>query len=264
MAALVLLGFAGRSAHAADAKAKPLCGPYSVALYDYGSLYYQRADGQYQGIDKDVVEEVARRSGCKFETFLDSRVRTWAHLAQGQLDMTVSGIKTAEREQFANFVPYLKSRNLLLVRNDVNPSVASVADFMQNSKLRLAVVKSFQHGAGMDHLVDKLRAQGRVDEYADAQLVAHIVSLGRADAFISEPVAWGPLIDKNALEHKLVYLESSASESYVAGLVLSKTRVRADDVQRMKAAIVAMRADGTLLKIYRKYVSPEVAASVMP
>ncbi|MDZ7938938.1 MAG: transporter substrate-binding domain-containing protein [Rhodoferax sp.] len=264
-AILMLLGFTGSRAYAqADVKLKSPCGPYSVAFYDYGSLYYQRGDGLYQGVDKDVIDEVARRTGCKFKTFLESRVRTWTHLAQGTLDMTVSGIKTAERERFASFVPYLKSRNLLLVRNDVNPPVESMADFMQNGKLRLAVVKSFQHGAGIDQFADKLRAQGRVDEYGDAQLVARIVSLGRADAFISEPVAWGPLIERNDLERKLVYLESGAHESYIAGLVLSKARVRPGDVQKMKAAIDAMRSDGTLLGIYRKHVSPDVAASVVP
>lgn len=264
-ALLIFLSFASVSAQAQIApKVDPTCGPYRVAHYEYGSLYFQAVDGKYQGIDKDVMDELARRTGCKFNTFLDSRVRTWTDLAAGNLDMTVSGIKTPEREKYAIFVPYLKSRNLLLVRNDLNPPVHSIADFVQNDKLRLAVVKSFQHGGEMDDLVATLKAQGRVDEYVDAQITARVVSLGRAEAFIAEPVAWQPLIEKNALERKLVYIENPKGESYTAGLVLSKRRVKAADVQKMTVAIDAMRDDGTLLKIYRKYVALEIAAKVIP
>lgn len=264
-ALLILQNFTAARAQAQAApKVAPSCGPYRVAYYEYGSLYFQTMAGTYQGIDKDVMNELARRTGCKFNTFLDSRVRTWTDLAAGNLDMTVSGIKTPEREQYAIFVPYLKSRNLLLVRDDLNPPVHSIADFVQNDKLRLAVVKSFQHGGEMDGLVAALKAQGRVDEYADAQTTARVVSLGRAQAFLAEPVAWQPLIEKNALERKLVYLEDTKGESYIAGLVLSKNRVKAADVQKMKLAIDAMRDDGTLLKIYRNYVALEIAAKVIP
>ena len=59
------------------------CGPYRLAFYEYGSLYHRGADGQFHGIDKDVVEELARRSGCRFDTVLESRARTWQQLAAG-------------------------------------------------------------------------------------------------------------------------------------------------------------------------------------
>ena len=42
------------------------CGPYDIAFYELGSLYYQNASKQYVGIDKDLIEEIGRRSGCPF------------------------------------------------------------------------------------------------------------------------------------------------------------------------------------------------------
>jgi polar amino acid transport system substrate-binding protein len=66
------------------------CGPFHVAYYEYGAFYFQNAAGAYVGIDPDVLDELSRRTGCRFEGFLDSRVRTWQSMANGTLDMTVS------------------------------------------------------------------------------------------------------------------------------------------------------------------------------
>ncbi len=73
------------------------CGEYSAAFYEHGALYRKEADGNWSGIDKDILDEVAKRSGCRFNTMLDSRIRIWTRLEQGTLDVTVSGIATAER-----------------------------------------------------------------------------------------------------------------------------------------------------------------------
>ena len=83
------------------------CGHLRSAFYEYGALYYQAADGRWTGIDKDVVDEVARRMGCTIEPSTDSRVRIWAGLSGGNLDMTVSAVATPEREKIGRMVPYL-------------------------------------------------------------------------------------------------------------------------------------------------------------
>jgi polar amino acid transport system substrate-binding protein len=48
---------------AGSAAAAP-CGPYTVAMYGHGALYY-RSGEQWAGIDKDIVDELARRTGCE-------------------------------------------------------------------------------------------------------------------------------------------------------------------------------------------------------
>jgi hypothetical protein len=97
------LGLAAATAFGASAQGvvQPVCGPYEVTLYEFGSLYYRNGQGQRVGIDPEVLEEVARRTGCVFHTRLDSRVRTWALMAANRLDMTVSGVPTPERLLFA-------------------------------------------------------------------------------------------------------------------------------------------------------------------
>lgn len=226
------------------------CGPYRVALYEYGSLAFRDAGQRPAGIDIDILEEVSRRTGCRFEPFVDSRVRTWTDLASGALDMTVSAIATEERQQFARFVIYLSGRNRLLVRADLSGSVSTLQAFTERSRLRLAVVKGFKHGPQWDRWVEQLRQQGRVDEYADANQVARLVALGRDAAFLSEPVVWGRILADNKLQGRVTVIDAFPDDNYAAGFALSRARVREEDARKIQDAIAAMRADGSLLRIY--------------
>jgi polar amino acid transport system substrate-binding protein len=240
------------------------CGPYRVALYEYGSLAFRRAGLSPAGIDVDIVDEVARRTGCRFETFVDSRVRTWTDLAQGALDMTVSAIETEERKGFARFVIYMSGRNRLLVRSGLPYPVNTLQAFAERSELRLAVVKGFRHGPQWDDWIAKLRQQGRVDEYADAKAAARLVALGRDAALLSEPVVWGRILADSKLDGRVDIIDAFPGDNYAAGFALSRARVREDDARKIQDAIAAMRADGTLYKIFSAHLPRAEALSSMP
>lgn len=243
--------------------AESTCGPYHLAYYEFGSLYYRQNDGKFTGIDKDIVEELARRSGCVFETSLDSRVRIWSQLTEGTLDISTSGAITAEREKSFSFIPYFVSRNYLLVNHQLAKRIHSLKGFSADPTLRLAVVKSYKHGTMFDVWIDQLRAQKRVDEYADADVVARVFAAGRADAFLSQPVTWGPLLEKAGITDKVRMLDVVPSENFAAGLVLAKGKVRPDDEMRLRKAMRSMLTDGTAEQIYERYVQEKVAHSLI-
>ena len=259
LAMLAGLGVASPPSPAAE----PACGPYQLAYFEFGSFYYKNEKDDYVGIDKDVVVELARRSGCVLNGFLDSRVRTWTHLADGALDMSVSAIPTPEREKFAVFIPYYQSRNYVLMRKDAESSPTSLRDFLDNPTLRLAVVKSFKHGTTLDAWIDELRAQQRVDDYADTELAARALAFRRADAILSQPVVWAPLIKRNKLEGKLVFHDWASADRVPGALVLSKSRVSATDIQRIRKHIEAMRADGTLERIFARHVPKDIVQQLL-
>lgn len=262
MSRILRLVFVVHAAWAAAAGAgEPGCGPYRVAYYEYGAFYHLDAEGQGRGIDPDVVAELRRRTGCLLDGFLDARARTWAQLADGSLDMTVSGIPSAERERFARFVIYGISRNHVAVARAAQ-GPRSMAEFGANPALRLAVVKSFRHGAQFDAWIDELRAAGRVDEYSDIETIARVFLAGRADAFLAEPVMWGQLAERFKLAERAVLLDWAPKDEIALGLVLSRARVREADMDRLAAAIAAMRKDGTLERIYARYVTPAQARAL--
>lgn len=252
--AATLFASAGLQAHEAP------CGPYQVAFYETGLLYFKNAAGEYVGIDRDVVEEVARRTGCTLVRVMESRVRTWTALAGGTLDMTVSGIETPERQKFAYFIPYvLNNRNYLIVRKELAATTKTMDEFRSQKSLRLGVVKSFIHGATLDSWMEAPGREGRIDEVADLEVLARVFAAGRVDAFLSQPVVWGPLLKRNQLDGKVQMLDIAPRDNAVLGLVLSRQRVAAADVDKIRNAIETMRTDGTLESIFARYVDRPTA-----
>ncbi|MCX8027331.1 MAG: transporter substrate-binding domain-containing protein [Thermodesulfovibrionales bacterium] len=63
--------------------------PIKLAFYEYGYFYYD--DGK--GIDRDIVDDIAKLSGCKFQIEVMTRARIWAELKKGSLDMSVLGYR---------------------------------------------------------------------------------------------------------------------------------------------------------------------------
>jgi len=239
------------------------CGPYQVAFYEFGSLYFRNDNGQFVGIDKDLIDELVRRTGCQLQGRLESRVRTWHLLENGDLDMTVSGVASPEREAYADFAMYVNSRNHLIVRRELAPRLQSMKDFTADTRLQLGVVKSFRHGVILDDWIDTLRKQGRVQEYADAEVVARVFAGGRVDAFLSQPLVWTPLLNRNNLTDQVSMLDLAPQENILGGLVFSRQRVAKQDIQKMSSAIEAMRRDGTLERIFSKYIGAAEAKKIV-
>ena len=104
---------------------KPDCNrPLTLALHDHGLLY---SSDTGTGIDKDVADELIRRSGCKIRISVMPRARIWQLIESGALDFSLSGITNAERERFAGFAWYFANKYYLLVRRDAG--VAEQAAF---------------------------------------------------------------------------------------------------------------------------------------
>ncbi len=236
---------------------------YSVAFYELGLLYYRDAQGVAQGIDKDVIDALSQRSGCRFEPVLESRVRIWKQLAEGQLDLSVSGIANPERERFAEFIPYFQTRNMLLLRRGVPNQARSPEGFKATPELRVAVVKSFKHGTFYDTWLASLREQGgRVVEAADFDTVLRLFKAGRADAFLALPTSWLLAARQQGLAEAVDLLDWAPEERVVHGLIVSRLRVPEADRQRLREAMASLLADGTVATLLRRQVGADVARTL--
>lgn len=239
------------------------CHRYTLAFYELGVLYYRSADGRLQGIDKDIVDELARRSGCQFNTVLESRVRIWDQLSRHALDLSVSGIATAQREEFAEFAPYFQTRNYALLRRTLLPALATPEAFVKQSQSQVAAVKSFKHGALYDAWLAELRAQNRVVDVADFDHGVRLFRAGRVDALIALPTSWALLLHEPGLAQQFQVMDWAPQDQLVHGLIMSRQRVSAEDRERMRQALNAMISDGTVKSIFSRHVGANLAAGMM-
>lgn len=237
------------------------CGPrpLRVALYEYGYFY-----NAGQGIDQDVVQELMRRTGCGMDVQVMTRARIWADLASGGLDMSVSGIQTPERDQFAWFAHYLIMKNYALIPQRLASTVRGPEDFLAQPKLQFGVVRAFKHGVGQDALLAQLRQQQRVQESPDVQTVFKKFQDRRVDALFSQPPVYRKFWQELGLQDTVVIQDWTPHEKGVPhGLIMAKSTFTAKQAEQWREVLQAMRRDGTLLRIFSHYLPAHEAQAML-
>ncbi len=228
---------------------------FTLALHDHGLLYSAETDS---GIDKDIADELIRRSGCKVTTSLMARARIWQLIESGALDFSLSGITNAEREKFAGFAWYFSNKYYLLVRKD--SGVHSHQDFEQNAKLQLGVIRGFRYSATANRLVDQLLQANRVRQAAGLAPLYEALMLNHIQAMIIEPFDY-PTLDEKKVRDISSIMEFN-DPPVLHGLIMSKKSLPAAEQEKWQALVSEMRRDGTVRRIFEKYFKPDLAAAM--
>lgn len=228
----------------------------TLALHDHGLLY---SSDSGTGIDKDIADELARRSGCKIAVSVMPRARIWQLIESGALDFSLSGIANADRDRFAAFAWYVSNPYYLLVRKDAD--VTKLADFERAKKLQLGVIRSFRYSASANAFVDRLNAQDRVVNATGLAPLYQLLLSNRIQAMVIEPFDY-PAIENASIRDVTEILEFG-DPPVPHGLIMSKTALPAAEIAKWSALVEAMRADGTILRIFGKYFKPELAKTMV-
>lgn len=238
----------------AAAPAASACGPYSVGLYEYSSLYYRDARGQWAGIDKDVVDELIRRTGCRLVPRTESRVRIWAQIASGQIDMTVSALPTKERALLVEFIPYIESRQYVVMKPALAAALPTPSAFLADRARRVIVVRGYVFTPTVEDWITRMRVQGRVVEAPDQPTALRVFKAGRADALVLGAHSLATARHADPVFGEYTALSYAPQERSIGALALSRQRIVQDDRDRMRAAIDEMQRDGTLEAIKKRHL----------
>lgn len=247
---LLLAALLCRPAAAADG---PRCDrTFTLALHDHGLLYDSQTG---EGIDRDMADALQRRSGCRFSVSMLPRARIWQLIESGLLDFSLSGISNPAREKFASFGWYFSNDYHLLVRRDAG--VRSLADFERNPAMKLGVIRSFRYSSTANGFVDRLAAQGRVSQASALAPLYEVLLANRVQAMIIEPFDY-PALQSERIRSQTMVLEFG-DPPVPHGLIMSRAALAPDQQQAWRALIDALRADGTVTRIFEKYFQPELA-----
>lgn len=240
------------AADASDVRLPDCSRPLSLGIHEHGLLYSSQTG---EGIDKDIAEEMSRRSGCRLVLNVLPRARIWQLIETGALDFTLSGIGNAQRDRFAAFAWYVSNKYYLFVRRDAE--VRSVDEFRSKPELRLGLIRSFRYGDQANELVDALGGQARVTYAGSLEPLYSILLGGGIQAMIIEPFDF-PVIAGAQLKAQTTILEFSDA-AVLHGLVMSKKSLEPSQQAAWRAVIVSMRADGTMRRIFEKYFPADLA-----
>lgn len=229
---------------------------YTLALHDHGLLYSAETD---TGIDKDVADELTRRSGCKVVISLMQRARIWQLIESGALDFSLSGIANAQRDKFADFAWYFSNKYYLLIHQ--NTGAQTVLDFERNDKLQLGVIRSFRYSESANQFVDKLQAASRISQAGGLAPLYQALMQGRIQGMIIEPFDFPALEEKKIREISTVLEFNDPPVPH--GLIMSKKALTVAQQDQWRTLIRSMLYDGTMRRIFEKYFNPELAATLV-
>ncbi|WP_374244116.1 substrate-binding periplasmic protein [Zoogloea sp.] len=250
---LLTLAVASAPGALASETAPPDCSrTYTLALHEHG-LLYSRQTGE--GIDKDIADELVRRSGCRFNIVAMPRARIWQLIESGGLDFSLSGIANPQRERFAAFAWYFSNKYYLLVRRDAG--IQRVADFPRAPGLRLGAIRSFRYSPSANRLVDELDASLRVSYATGLAPLYETLLANRIQGMIVEPFDY-PAVESTHLRQQTTILEFD-DPPVPHGLIVSRAAIPPAEQARWRALIDRMRADGTVERIFEKYFKPDLA-----
>lgn len=233
------------------------CGskPINLAFFDFGLFYFYK-NGQAKGISQDVVDELITRTGCEFFTQVMPRARTWNDLATGNLDMTVDGIVNQNRKRFGWFIPYNKIKNYALINANLGKRVRDPKSFREQSQLVFGVVRSFNHGEELESWLNQMRAENRVEESTNIDILFNKFMLGRIDAIFAPPAVYRKFLQDLNIENDVEIQDwAPTDKGIIASLVLAKSRFSEADSKAWGSLINEMRSDGTFKQIFSRYLS---------
>ncbi|MFZ6814058.1 substrate-binding periplasmic protein [Undibacterium sp. Rencai35W] len=230
--------------------------PLTLALHEHGLLYSSQTGA---GIDKDIADELMRRSGCKITVSVLPRARIWQLIESGALDFSLSGIRNDERDRYAAFAWYFSNKYYLLVRKDVQ--VKQLADFDDNPALQLGAIRSFRYGPSANRLVDKLHAGQRVTYASALEPLYQALASKRIHGMIIEPFDYSQ-VETMSIRDLTTIIETN-DPPIPHGLIMSKKSLSAAEQEKWRSLIKGMRDDGTVLAIFEKYFKPELANAMV-
>ena len=240
------------SSAAASGRLPDCSRPLSLGLHEHGLLYTGQTG---EGIDKDIADEMSRRSGCRLTLTVLPRARIWQLIESGALDFTLSGIANPQRDKFATFAWYVSNKYYLLVRRDAD--VHSVAQFRRKRGLKLGLIRSFRYGEQANEFVDAVEAEERITYAGSLEPLYTILLDGGIQAMIIEPFDF-PVIAGAQLKAQTAILEFGDAP-VPHGLVMSKKSLSPAQQAAWREVIQSMRADGTVLRIFEKYFPVDLA-----
>ena len=228
---------------------------YTLGLHEHGLLYAAESDS---GIDRDFADELIRRSGCKVTLSVMPRARIWQLIESGVLDFSLSGITNAEREKFAAFAWYISNKYYLLVRKDKD--VQTLAAFVGRDDLRIGIIRSFRYSPAGNQFVDRLLAANRVSQSAGLVPLYEALALDQIQGMIIEPFD-SPALDEKKIRDFTRIIEFN-DPPVPHGVIMSKKALSETEQNEWRALVNAMRADGTVRRIFEKYFPADLAAAM--
>lgn len=224
-----------------------------VGLSDLGYTAFRDSNGHIGGISVDVVNELARRTGCKFEFLWFPRQRLFVELEAGRVDMTMAALRTPERDAYATHLPYTYLQYDLILADPGGQRYTSLSDFVARGTGRLNVTRGMIYDAAVETQLALLASAGRLEVVNDFETVFGKLEMGRAAGTLATPPIYTKYLKSAYFKDRALVIPMPETTSRFAGVYLSKKNITPEVRARFTMALKAMVSEQVIPMIYAKY-----------
>lgn len=245
-----LYGIITAFAMAVSAPAALSAAEVTVSTLDNFAPFTYMEDGEFRGINIDIVEEAAKRAGDSVEFQALPWKRVLRSVEVGEATGGMPAFQTAEREAYAHYttVPVHESVYVVFVRAD--------SDFEYNGieslqGMTVGIDAGFKLGDEFENAKGKVFT---VDEGKNTEINLKKLAGGRIDAFVSNHLTTLAVAKRLEMGGKFKVAETPVVPGRGAFLMFSKNvEGGADRAAAFSKALESMREDGTIDAIVDKY-----------
>lgn len=141
-------------------------------------------DGKHEGLSVDYLDEVSRRTGCRFVYIDVPRARAWWMLAHAQADVVPGAIQADWRDESGDFYDQYVLEGVSLLSLKTSPLKLESSKAILASGLRFAFVRGHDYGPHTAELVRILEARGQLTLVKDPGTMLRMLQAGRIDGAI--------------------------------------------------------------------------------
>lgn len=228
-----------------------------IAFQDFGVFYNSASK---TGIDREIVELLKSRTGCKFSETVLNPSQIWSHLRSGKVDIGLSSINNAKRSKITRFAYYGTARSVVIHQKNVHASTAF--EFSSNQKLKIGIVKDTSYGSKPDIWLNEMISKGKVKEFKTEKDLAQALIQKRISVIMTFKFVYQTYIPNQQLENYNVTVWFPEAESH--GLAFSKKTIKDGMFRAFEGVVSKAIAEGELKNIAAKFLPPEEVSFYAP
>jgi polar amino acid transport system substrate-binding protein len=233
-----------------------------AGVSDLGYASYQD-NGQLRGTSVDIIAELGRRTGCRFQVDWYPRSRLYMEYEAARVDLVMSSSRNPERDHYGRFIPYTYTTFELLLEHQKDAGrYASLADFAARGSGRLNVTRGVYYPPEVLALFERLRQSGRLEYVNDYDIVFKKIRIGRAEGTLAPPAISLLHMRRYGLSSRMAAMPVAETPRRLIGLYAASATVPQPLYQALAGALHDMVADGTIQKIHARYLGADVSKRI--
>jgi polar amino acid transport system substrate-binding protein len=236
---------------------------YVVAFQDDAPGFFVDSNNKKNGTAYELLMEIIRRLGCRATEQVTSYLTLRENFLRNKTDIYALTSQDPEMDKVADFVEMYNFPRSMVVSKKFSSSKDTIADLLKKPKITVGNVLGGRLFLQESEIND-LTASHRLREFPGPTGVFKALLGGRVQATFSSPAFTNYFITRLNKMSEFRSIPDKSGKVYSAGFYISKKRLTEAERETIRKVIHEIRADGTLLRISKKYVNEEDLKYYLP